>query len=199
MERLDRIVAIAGGVILAIAVVGVALGGGGGAMAPYELRFDEATESGEPIPLTIAPGGGAANATLQVPRANLTTLAVKAYVNATLFPTGATARVVVRTPDGVEHEQEGTSGAGPQPLGFLGVTVDVPLATLPAPRQVQAASADDAARAAGPANATATGEWLVDVEYSPSGPVPPQSVSVVVLSWWSWYEASASPAVPESR
>lgn len=193
VEKLDAIVAAVGGVILVVAIVGAALSGTAGTSA-YDLTYADSTQTGSPIALQLPAAGGQSSTTFTIPDENVTSAHFKAYVNSTLFPSGASSRIKVTSPNGRTVEKEATTGVSVA-ANFLGVEVDLVLGGKPSNTIVQATDEADAFGQAAVANATGTGDWLIEVSWAPVGPVPPQSVTGVLLSSWTVYSGQASPHI----
>lgn len=194
MEKLDAIVAIAGGVILVVAIIGAALSGSSGTAA-YDLTYTETAKASAPIVVQLPAGGGGSTTTLTIADANVTITKVTAYVNSTLFPTGARALLKLTSPNGTVSENEETTGSTGV-ITFLGVEVELSIMSKPANSIVQAAGATEALAQRTVAKATdGTGNWTIELSWAPEGPIPPQAVSAVLLPSWTLFSGAAAPHV----
>lgn len=199
MEKLDALVAAAGALILAVAVVGASL-----TAAPA------ATYVGTPREQAVWLDDGNAGHPTEGAYTDTFSFAVASggvtdlYVNATVTylpqgPVGGAAmHTVLRAPNGTAYELDGEPGGSPtQPT--LTASFVIALAPAPAPRTVDASDVS-AARAEFEATppTDAVGEWKLEVSFSP-GLAPATSSTV---AWeasargWTW---DVVPAVPPGR
>lgn len=195
MQRADALVALVGGIILAIGIGGAALTGGALGGAAYRVEFAEAPLA----PVALDLGDGQLVSSFQddgefTLDGNLTRLDVTVWLNATAaaLPPGSTLHVTLMAPNGTAYEAEATGATGGTSLS---VKLQVPLSDVPAARDVAAATGDEAVRAAAPqGNATGAGAWRVHFDYSTGSPALAPRVSAALLAEPTGWTASAAPA-----
>jgi len=192
MQKLDALVAIAGGAILVLAIVAAAVQDASGGPA-FDVTFPT-HEHAKTLP-----------AKSPIPDRDVTTFAIDepdlakvnvtvSFLSATAFPPTATAHVKLTSPEGASRETD----VAPPGVARL----DFPLAAPPNATSVRAGDASAAERAMWPSNSTlGVGNWTLEVSFSLGAPLPspPPGLSSQVGYGWTAWTAKAALAVPASK
>jgi hypothetical protein len=197
VQKLDALVALAGAVVLAIAVTGAALSGGTLARSQFEVSYPtHAHGLAEPAKSPIPPRATYAFLLTEPNVVNVT--AAVTFSSPAPFPPGVSAHVKLASPDGrsVEGDNAPTTGSS-------AFTVRVEMTGLgspPANGTLPGATPGDAARAAYAQNSTAAfGNWTVEASYAAAAPVAPPGESETLVYGWGAWTAQVEPVPPTSK
>lgn len=196
MERLDAIVASAGGVVLLVAVLGAALSGDA-ATSSFSLTFSEGSPT-EELLATRDPAPARAEASKTLTQTSLVRIGATVRVLAQALPPTATMHVKLTAPDGNATEREFEVAPGG---GTLSGTVELDLGTLPPPRTLDVASLEEAHTALAALTTRAgIGNWTVEVAYSSGAPFDvPVGAMTISLRWTTWEGAAVAAPPPSAR
>lgn len=182
MEKLDIAIAVAGAVVLVIAITGSAFYGGTSGGTPFAVTFPT-SETDLAAQAFNVQGSGEAEATFEVAALNVTSVTFTAAASGPGAAGGVTFRLTATAPDGRTFEADGA-------------TLTAQLAEPPAPTEVLAASASAVPLPEPVANGTGT--WTVLVQASGATPVlVPFTVTVGGAA--EHYAAAVASARPPAR
>lgn len=201
MQKLDRVVALVGALVLAVAVVAAALTAPPGAQGFALTRVLEEMALDGSLPSEGVPPSGA-RPTDTIPIEGPGVHAI--HLNVTLTPTGAFAPggsviVTLTAPDGEVHEATGTVPAG---ATAFTLPLDALVAPVPPDAIVEAANAEEALRNADAetaGNRTGEGNWTLEVAYAASGPVGHAGLELTYSGTLVRWRTQAAPVAPEAK
>jgi hypothetical protein len=200
MQKVDRVVALLGALVL-VAAVGVAAtqeGGGGQHVLSYTLVEERAQVTMGPSPLPS--NGGTFEAPIDVETANVSKVNVTVTFNA-VNAAGGSVRVVLKAPNGTIMAEEEQSLGTPSPGNSVGYTASLEVVLAPLPADTRGATypsreAAEAALAQGVPEAAGT--WLAELSFAP-GPTPALQVEVAFDARALMWASAVEPVAPESR
>lgn len=200
MEKVDRVVALVGALVL-VGAVGYAAtqdGAGGPQFAlAYTIAETGVEDSRRPDPLPST--GGTFEFPAEVESANVSKVNVTVTFNA-INAAGGSLRVVLKAPNGTvmqEAEQDLGSGGPGNAVGAT-VSLETVLAPVPADARGAYASLDEARAALAQGFPEAVGTWVTEVTFA-SGTTPALQVQVGALTRIVTWSGAAEPVAPESR
>jgi hypothetical protein len=171
VQKLDVAVAVAGGLILVVALGGAVVFGGEPALLSWTLSFPThdvafAKQSGNPI-------GAGFTASFNVTTLNLTKIVWKAvFTPPSLLAQGESLLLHLQGPKNITQDATGTAAPGPA-AGPIEVDATVNLTMAPATHTHAAASEGDAfAHALTFAKTNGTGVWTLTAKASTAGGAP---------------------------
>lgn len=200
MEKVDRVVALVGALVL-VAAVGVAATQGAAGAQEYVLSYAVA-ETGEQMstgPAALPSSGGTFELPLEVDAANVSKVNVTFTFRA-VNAQGGSVRVVLKAPNGtiMAEEEQALGAASPGSSLVYGTTLEAVLGPLPGEARGTYASPEEARAALVHGSPEAVGTWLGELTFA-SGAAPAIQVQVTldgrVLGW----NGRAEPVAPESR